>query len=57
MNGVRSSQQIAEACGVHMHEKDHLARALGVVLDEMAPGRSRVSMTVRDDMINSEQDG
>jgi acyl-CoA thioesterase len=53
MTEARSSQQIAEACGIHMYEKDHLARTLGVVLDEMAPGRARVSMTVRDDMINS----
>jgi acyl-CoA thioesterase len=36
-----------------MHEVDHLARALGVALDEIAPGRARVSMTVRDDMTNS----
>jgi acyl-CoA thioesterase len=53
MKGAPSSQQIAEACGVHMHEKDEMARLLGVVLDEMAPGRSRVSMTVREDMANS----
>ena len=32
---------------------DDAARALGVVLDEIAPGRSRMSMTVRDDMVNS----
>jgi acyl-CoA thioesterase len=36
-----------------MHEVDHLARALGVALDEIAPGRARVSMAVRDDMTNS----
>jgi len=53
MKGAQSSQQIAEACGVQMHEKDEMARRLGVVLDEMAPGRSRVSMTVREDMANS----
>jgi len=53
MKGAPSLQQIAEACGVHMHELDQLARALGIVLDEIAPGRSRVSMTVREDMANS----
>ena len=36
-----------------MYELDDAARALGVVLDEIAPGRSRMSMTVRDDMVNS----
>jgi acyl-CoA thioesterase len=53
MREARSSQQIAEACGVRMYELDHAARSLGVVLDEIEPGRSRVSMTVRDDMVNS----
>jgi acyl-CoA thioesterase len=36
-----------------MHRVDRMAQLLGIVLDEMAPGRSRVSMTVRDDMTNS----
>ena len=53
MSEARSSQQMAEACGVRMYEMDHAAQALGVVLDEIEPGRSRVSMTVRDDMVNS----
>ena len=53
MSEARSSKQIAEACGVRMYEMDHAAQALGVVLDEIEPGRSRVSMTVRDDMVNS----
>jgi acyl-CoA thioesterase len=53
MKEVRSSEQIAEACGVHMYEMDQLARLLGIVLDGMGPGRSRVSMMVRDDMANS----
>lgn len=53
MTDAISSQQIAEACGVHMHEKDAMARLLDIVLDEMSPGCARVSMTVRDDMANS----
>ena len=53
MRKDRSPQEIAEACGAHMHERNHLARALGVTLDEMAPGRARVSLLVRDDMTNS----
>jgi acyl-CoA thioesterase len=36
-----------------MHEKNHLAHALGVALDEMAPGRACASLLVRDDMTNS----
>jgi acyl-CoA thioesterase len=53
MKETRSAQQIADACGVHMYEVDQLASMLGIVLDEMGPGRSRLSMTVRDDMANS----
>jgi acyl-CoA thioesterase len=53
MKGAPSSQRIAEVCGVHMYEMDQLASALGVALDEIAPGRARVSMTVREDMANS----
>jgi acyl-CoA thioesterase len=53
MSGARSPQQIAEACGARLYELDHAARALGVVLDAIEPGRSRMSMTVRDDMVNS----
>jgi acyl-CoA thioesterase len=53
MRGARSSQQIAEACGVRLYEMDRAAQALGIVLDEIAPGRSRTSMTVREDMGNS----
>jgi acyl-CoA thioesterase len=53
MKGARSAQQTAEACGARMYELDDAARALGVVLDEISPGRSRMSMTVREDMVNS----
>lgn len=53
MSEDRTPQEIAEACGAHMHEKNQLAQALGVVLEEMAPGRARVSLAVRDDMTNS----
>ena len=52
MRGAQSSQQTAEACGFHIFKRDHMAQALGIVLDEMEPGRSRLSMTVRDDMVN-----
>jgi acyl-CoA thioesterase len=53
MKAAASPQQLAEACGARLHRQDRAARALGVSLDEIAPGRARVSMTVRDDMVNS----
>jgi acyl-CoA thioesterase len=36
-----------------MYQMDHAARSLGVVVDEIEPGRASVSMTVRGDMVNS----
>ena len=53
MKQAPSPQQIAEASAARMYELDDAARALGVVLDEIGPGRSRMSMTVREDMVNS----
>jgi acyl-CoA thioesterase len=53
MRESRSSRQIAEACGVRIYQGDRAARSLGVVLDEIGPGRSRVSLTVREEMLNA----
>ncbi|RKZ37975.1 MAG: hydroxyphenylacetyl-CoA thioesterase PaaI [Gammaproteobacteria bacterium] len=44
---------LAEACGDEMYQKDHAAKALGVSLREIGPGYARMTMTVRDDMLNS----
>jgi len=46
-------QTLAEACGAEMYQKDHAAKALGVSLQEIGPGFARMTMTVRDDMLNS----
>jgi len=35
-----------------MYERDEAARSLGIRVEEMGPGRSRLSMTVRPDMVN-----
>jgi len=35
-----------------MYERDHAARALGIVLDAIGPGVARMSMAVRADMVN-----
>lgn len=46
------AQRIAQAVGRGMYARDHAARMLGIVLDEIAPGRARMTMTVRPDMVN-----
>jgi len=43
---------LAEKVGRAMLAQDNASRALGMALEEIAPGRARMRMTVRDDMIN-----
>lgn len=44
--------EIATKAGAAMYERDHAARALGIELAEIRPGFARMTMTVRDDMVN-----
>jgi acyl-CoA thioesterase len=46
------SRVLAERVGRAMLVQDEASRALGMALEEIAPGRARMRMTVRDDMIN-----
>jgi len=48
----RSPQQLAELAGRTMFERDPTSRSLGMKLEEIRPGYARMSMTVRDDMLN-----
>ena len=43
---------LARACADSMWEADQASQALGMVLERVAPGRARLSMTVRSDMVN-----
>jgi acyl-CoA thioesterase len=46
------SRALAARVGRAMLAQDNASRALGMVLEEIASGRARLRMTVRDDMIN-----
>lgn len=46
------SRALAERVGRAMLAQDNASRALGMTLEEIAPGRARLRMDVRDDMIN-----
>ncbi len=46
------AQELASLVGEAMYARDHASKALGIRVDEIAPGRARCSMTVRQDMIN-----
>jgi acyl-CoA thioesterase len=52
MSGRSDDERLAEAVGRTMLAQDNASRALGMTLEEIAPGRARMSMRVREDMIN-----
>ena len=45
-------QQLAEAVGRAMYERDRASQALGMTLEAIGPGRARMTMPVRADMCN-----
>ena len=45
-------QALAELAGKTMYERDPASQGLGMTLDEIRPGYARMSMRVRDDMLN-----
>jgi acyl-CoA thioesterase len=46
------AQQLAELAGKTMYERDPASQRLGMTLDEIRPGYARISMRVREDMLN-----
>lgn len=48
-----AAQAVADKVGADMHADDHVTRALGIRIVQMAPGYVRMTMTVRNDMLNS----
>lgn len=47
-----SAQALAEAAGAAMFGRDPASQGLGMTLDEIRPGYARMSMRVREDMLN-----
>ena len=45
-------QALARACADAMWAGDAATQGMGMVLEDVAPGRSRISMTVRPEMVN-----
>ncbi|MGH9248129.1 MAG: hydroxyphenylacetyl-CoA thioesterase PaaI [Acidimicrobiales bacterium] len=52
MVGVPDPQTVAERSAAAMWAADAASQALGMTLDEVRPGYARMSMRVRDDMVN-----
>jgi len=45
-------EALAKACSKAMHADDHTAQALGIDIIETTPGKAKLSMKVRKDMVN-----
>lgn len=52
VTSMTGSVAYARACAEAMWASDSASRALGMVLEDVAPGRARLSMRVRPDMVN-----
>jgi acyl-CoA thioesterase len=48
----RDAQALAELAGKTMYERDPASQALGMRLDGIGPGYARMTMVVREDMLN-----
>lgn len=46
------AQRVAEASAQALFTNDHASRNLGITIEDVRPGRSRLRMTVRPDMVN-----
>lgn len=46
------AQQVADAVGRGMFERDTCSRSMGMTLDGIRPGYARMSMAIREDMAN-----
>lgn len=50
-----AAQALAERAGAAMFERDRASQAMGMALAEIRPGYARMTMPVRDDMLNGHQ--
>ena len=46
------TKELAAQVAAHMYEEDNASRGLGFIIDDIAPGYAKLSMTVRGDMVN-----
>ena len=52
MMAQMTAQALAEAVAEAMYARDPAVRAFGIRIDKVAPGYARLTMPVRDDMLN-----
>ena len=49
---MADAADLAKRVAALMYDQDNASRELGFVIDEVSPGRAKLSMTVRPDMVN-----
>jgi acyl-CoA thioesterase len=47
-----AAHQLAQDAAEAMWSRDHVAKAMGMTLDQVRPGYARLSMVIRQDMVN-----
>lgn len=52
VGGDAAALDLAQRAGRQMYARDRASQGLGMVLDSVSPGRARLSMRVRADMLN-----
>ena len=52
LNTKTAELALAKACSEHMHRDDRCSQMLGMTVDESRPGYARLSMQVREKMLN-----
>jgi acyl-CoA thioesterase len=50
-----TDEELARRCGEAMYSRDIATRELGIRLESIGPGRCRMTMTVRGDMLNGHE--
>lgn len=54
-SGAQQRQRVAEQSAQALYQRDRASQAFGMRLVEVRPGRARVAMTVRPDMLNGHE--
>ncbi len=49
---MKDAQKVAESASAAIHSRDHTARALGITVEAIGLGYARLTMSVRQDMVN-----
>ena len=52
LNTETTELALAEKCSEHMHRDDRCSQMLGMTVDESRPGYARLSMQIREEMLN-----